>query len=60
VPIRVGAQRAAVTGTLFWEPQTGGGIPTAAIVALGVLVLVTVALFVWSRRVRARRATSAR
>jgi hypothetical protein len=60
VPIEVGPRRAAITGTLFWEPDSGGGIPTAAIVALAVLVALTLALFGWSRRVRARGASSAR
>ena len=54
IPIEVGAQPAALTGTLFWEPSSGGGIPTAAIVALAALVLLTLALFVMTRRVRAR------
>ncbi len=55
VPIRVGTERAALTGTLFWEPSSGGGIPAAAIVALVALVALTIVLFVVSRRVRARR-----
>ena len=54
VPIEVGTQPAAITGQLFWEPSSGGGIPALAIVALVVLVLMTVVLFVLSRRVRAR------
>lgn len=54
VPIEVGARRAAVTGTLFWEPDSGGGVPTAAIVALVALVLLTLVLFLVSRRVRRR------
>jgi hypothetical protein len=56
VPIVVGAQPAALTGTLFWEPSSSGGIPTAAIIALAALVVLTVALYVLSRRVRARQA----
>jgi hypothetical protein len=54
VPIVVGTQPAAITGGLFWEPSSGGGIPALAIVALGVLVLMTAVLFVLSRRARAR------
>jgi hypothetical protein len=54
VPIVVGSRPAALTGTLYWVPQSGGGIPTAAIVALIVLVLLSLGLFVASRRVRAR------
>jgi hypothetical protein len=54
VPIDVGAQPAALTGSLFWEPSSGGGIPALAIVALAALVVLTVVLFLASRRVRAR------
>jgi hypothetical protein len=56
VPIEVGATPAAITGTLFWEPSSSGGVPAAAIVALVVLALLALTLFVISRRVRARRA----
>ena len=35
-------------------PNSGGGIPTAAIVALVVLVLLSLGLFIATRRVRAR------
>ena len=55
VPIQVGPRHAALTGSLFWAPSSGGGVPTGAIVALVVLVLVTVALFVATRRTQARR-----
>jgi hypothetical protein len=54
VPVEVGTQRAAVTGSLFWVPSSGGGIPTIALVALVVLLTLTVVLFVATRRVRAR------
>ena len=54
VPIEVGPQRAALTGTLFWSPSSGGGIPTAAVVALVVLVVISLGLFIATRRVRAR------
>lgn len=54
VPIEVGSERAAVTGTLFWTPSSGGGIPGGAIVALVVLVLLTVGLFLLTRRARPR------
>jgi hypothetical protein len=60
VPIRVGSQPARLTGTLFWQPATASGVPTAAIVALVVLVLVTVALFVVTRRRRVAAATRPR
>jgi hypothetical protein len=54
VPIEVGSQPAAITGTLYWVASSGGGIPTAAVVALVALVLLSVVLFVATRRVRAR------
>jgi hypothetical protein len=54
VPLRVGSRPARLTGTLFWAPADSGGIPAAAIVALAVLVAVTAALFVATRRVRSR------
>jgi hypothetical protein len=54
VPIEVGPEPAALRGSLFWTPSSGGGVPTGAIVALGVLVLMTALLFVLSRRARAR------
>jgi len=57
VPIRAGSQRAELTGALFWQPATASGVPTAAIVALVVLVLATFVLFVVTRR---RRAAAAR
>jgi hypothetical protein len=56
VPIRVGSRPARLTGTLFWQPATASGVPTAAIVALVVLVALTVALFFVTRRRRAAAA----
>jgi hypothetical protein len=56
VPIRVGPQPAALTGTLFWQPATASGVPTAAIVALVVLVVATLGLFLVTRRRRAAAA----
>ena len=32
VPMQVGATKANVTGTLFWQPKPGGGIPTGALI----------------------------
>ena len=52
VPIRVGSQPAQLTGTLFWQPATASGVPTAAIAALVVLVLTTLVLFLVTRRRR--------
>jgi hypothetical protein len=57
VPIRVGSQPAQLTGALFWQPATASGVPTAAIVALVVLILATLVLFGVARR---RRAAAAR
>ena len=59
VPIRVGSQRARLTGTLFWQPATASGVPTAAIVALVVLVAATLVLFLVTRRRRRRRGAAA-
>ena len=53
VPIRVGSRPARLTGTLFWQPATASGVPTAAIVALVGLAVLTLALFVLTRRRRA-------
>lgn len=39
VPIRVGDQRGAIAGTLWWTPRPGGGPPAIAIVALALLVV---------------------
>ena len=57
VPIRVGSQPAALTGELHWQPVTASGVPTAAIVVLAMLVIVTFVLFLIARR---RRATAGR
>jgi hypothetical protein len=51
VPMQVGTQKTAVTGTLFWQPKPGGGIPTAALIGLVVLALAGLgAVFVVRRR----------
>jgi hypothetical protein len=55
VPLEVGAERAAITGSLFWTPDAGGGIPAAAIISLVALVVLTLALYFVTRRVRARQ-----
>ncbi len=49
VPIEVGTQPATITGTLFWVGESGG-LPLAPFIALGVLVLVGVALLIIRRR----------
>jgi LPXTG-motif cell wall-anchored protein len=53
VPLQVGAQRGAVTGTLFWQPTTGGGAPVAAYAGLGAIVLLGLGAVVFVRRRRA-------
>jgi hypothetical protein len=58
VPIRVGAQPAALTGALFWQPPSASGVPAAAIVALAALAVATLVLFVVTRR--RRRAAAGR
>lgn len=49
VPITVGAQRGAIEGELFWVPESSKA-PTAAILALIVIVAVAFVLFVRRRR----------
>jgi hypothetical protein len=53
VPIVVGATPARITGTLTWEPENSG-VPLAALIGLGALVVVSLLLFVVSRRMRTR------
>jgi hypothetical protein len=51
VPTTVGGRPGAITGTLTWTPTPGGGIPTAAVFALAVvLILAFLAIFVIRRR----------
>ncbi|HTA13540.1 MAG TPA: hypothetical protein VK781_01620 [Solirubrobacteraceae bacterium] len=57
VPISVGAQKGVVDGQLFWVPESSKA-PTAAIVALIVIVALALGFVVWvRRRRRARPAT---
>ena len=53
VPIRVGSERTAVTGTLFWQPESSSA-PVAAFVALGgfCILLIVLVLVVRARRRR--------
>jgi hypothetical protein len=53
VPISVGGKRAAVTGALYWQPDSSTA-PVGAFVALGVLCALVIAL-VLAVRVRRRR-----
>jgi hypothetical protein len=39
VPLQVGAAKANIAGTLYWQPKPGGGAPVGAIVALLALVV---------------------
>jgi hypothetical protein len=51
VPLRVGASKGAISGTLWWQPKPGGGAPVGAIVALVAFVLAGgIATFVVRRR----------
>jgi len=52
VPVQVGATKASVNGTLFWQPKPGGGVPTGAIVALVVLALLGLGAVLVVRRRR--------
>jgi hypothetical protein len=52
VPVQVGATKASVNGTLFWQPKPGGGIPTGAIAALVVLALLGLGAVLVVRRRR--------
>jgi hypothetical protein len=51
VPVTVGSEAAAVTGTLWWR-GSGGGPPIGAIIALAVTVLGGAALVIFVRRRR--------
>ena len=52
VPMHVGGAAGAVTGTLFWQPPSQGGAPTAAIAGLGAIVLLAAATVIAVRRRR--------
>lgn len=49
VPIEVGGQSAAITGTLYWVGEAGG-LPVLPFIVLGALTLIGVALLVRRRR----------
>jgi hypothetical protein len=53
VPIQVGAQKGAVTGTLTWVPLPGGSLPVGAIFAFAGLVIVLLLVVLAVRRRRA-------
>jgi len=52
VPIRVDGRTGAITGTLWWTPQAGGGPPVGAFVGLVVLMLAGGAFVLLVRRRR--------
>lgn len=52
VPIRIGTVPGAIHGELFWVPESDTSIPTAAIVALVLIVLAGIATVLFVRRRR--------
>jgi MYXO-CTERM domain-containing protein len=54
IPLRVGDEPASIRGTLFWEPDEGGGAPVGMLVGLGVLALLAVGAVAFVRRRRSR------
>jgi len=52
VPMQVGATKTNVTGTLFWQPKPGGGIPTGALIGLVALAVVGLGAVLVVRRRR--------
>jgi hypothetical protein len=52
VPMQVGTQKTSVTGTLFWQPKPGGGIPAGALIGLVALAVVGLVAVVIVRRRR--------
>lgn len=57
VPLRVGARRGAIAGTLAWVGEPGSSsFPTAAVVSLAVLALLAIGAVALVRRRRAEQA----
>jgi hypothetical protein len=54
IPLRVGDRSASIRGTLFWQPDEGGGAPVGMIVGLGVLALVAIGAVAIVQRRRSR------
>ena len=52
VPMQVGATKTNLTGTLFWQPKPGGGIPTGALIGLAALAVLGLGAVVVVRRRR--------
>lgn len=53
IPLRVGGQPGSIRGTLFWQPDSGGGAPVGAIVGLVALALLGLGAVAVVRRRRA-------
>jgi MYXO-CTERM domain-containing protein len=54
IPLRVDAQRASIRGTLFWQPDEGGGAPVGMFVGLAALALIAIGTVATVRRRRSR------
>jgi len=50
--MQVGATKTNVTGTLFWQPKPGGGVPTGALIGLVALAVLGLGAVVVVRRRR--------
>lgn len=58
IPIEVGSQRGAITGTLVWQPESSS-VPAGAFVGLGLVAVVGVCAVVVVRRRRRPSAPAA-
>jgi hypothetical protein len=54
IPLRVAGTPVHIAGTLWWQPEPGGGPPLAANIAFGLLALAIIAFTVIVRRRRRR------
>jgi hypothetical protein len=52
IPLQVGNQPASIRGTLFWQPDGGGGAPVGMFAGLGVLALIAIGAVAIVRRRR--------
>jgi hypothetical protein len=55
IPLRVGDRRASIRGTLFWQPDDGGGAPVGMLAGLGALAVVALGVVAAVRRRRRGR-----
>jgi MYXO-CTERM domain-containing protein len=53
VPLQVGQQKGRIAGTLWWQPEPGGGVPVPALIGFGALALLGLLAVVVVRRRRA-------